>query len=383
MFAAEDKPMSLDELIEDAQRVLRVCNACRYCEGYCAVFPALARRLEFTENDIHYLGNLCHNCGSCLYACQFAPPHEFQVNFPRLMAKVRGETYRKYAWPGFLGALYERNGLAVSLITAFAIGMAILLTAGYASPETFFSAHSDAKGSFYAVIPHNVMAAVFGGVSVFVLLALVIGLARFWPDMGEDFGDFLQPRPLAEGMHDAFTLKNLGGGGEREGCTYPGEQKSFARKTFHHLTFYGFLLCFAATSIATVYHYVLKYPAPYPFWSLPVLLGTVGGIGLLVGPAGLLWLKSQRDPELVSVPQTGMDAGFLVLLFLISLTGLLLLAFRETAAMGTLLAIHLGTVMALFLTMPYGKFVHGMYRLAALVRFHLERRRPVPGLASE
>ena len=43
MYAAEDKPMTLDELVEDAQRVLRVCNACRYCEGYCAVFPALAR----------------------------------------------------------------------------------------------------------------------------------------------------------------------------------------------------------------------------------------------------------------------------------------------------------------------------------------------------
>lgn len=383
MFAAEDQPMTLDELIEDAQRVLRVCNACRYCEGYCAVFPALARRLEFTENDIHYLGNLCHNCGSCLYACQFAPPHEFQVNFPRLMARVRGETYRKYAWPGFLGALYERNGLAVSLITAFAIGMAILLASGYAGPEKFFAAHADAQGSFYAVIPHNVMVAVFGGVSLFVLLALVIGFARFWPDMGEDLGDFFRPQPLAEGVHDALRLKNLGGGGEMEGCTYPSEQKSFARRTFHHLTFYGFLLCFAATSIATVYHYVLKVPAPYPFWSLPVLLGTVGGIGLLAGPAGLLWLKTRRDPELVSAPQTGMDAGFLALLFLISLTGLLLLAFRESAAMGMLLAIHLGTVMALFLTMPYGKFVHGMYRLAALVRFHLERRRPVPGLASE
>jgi amidophosphoribosyltransferase len=60
-----------------------------------------------------------------------------------------------------------------------------------------------------------------------------------------------------------------------------------------------------------------------------------------------------------------------------------LLAFREAASMGTWLAIHLGFVLALFLTMPYGKFVHGMYRLVALVRHHLERRRPVPGIAAE
>jgi citrate/tricarballylate utilization protein len=72
-----------------------------------------------------------------------------------------------------------------------------------------------------------------------------------------------------------------------------------------------------------------------------------------------------------------MDVAFLVLLFLTGVTGLGLLAWRETAAMGTLLAIHLAMVLALFATMPYGKFVHAVYRFAALARFHLERRRPL------
>ena len=84
--------------------MLAICNACRYCEGYCAVFPALERRLAFDEGDVHYLANLCHNCGACLYACQYAPPHEFQLNFPRMLAQVRAQTYRKYAWPALLGA---------------------------------------------------------------------------------------------------------------------------------------------------------------------------------------------------------------------------------------------------------------------------------------
>jgi citrate/tricarballylate utilization protein len=65
------------------------------------------------------------------------------------------------------------------------------------------------------------------------------------------------------------------------------------------------------------------------------------------------------------------------MLFLTSLTGLLLLALRETGAMGVLLAIHLGVVMALFLSMPYGKFVHGLYRFLALVKYAAERRRGV------
>ena len=91
-------------------RQMTVCNSCRYCEGYCAVFPAMTRRLEFSKADINYLANLCHNCGACLHACQYAPPHEFAINVPQAMAKVRLETYTDYAWPPALGALYKRNG---------------------------------------------------------------------------------------------------------------------------------------------------------------------------------------------------------------------------------------------------------------------------------
>jgi citrate/tricarballylate utilization protein len=40
--------------------------------------------------------------------------------------------------------------------------------------------------------------------------------------------------------------------------------------------------------------------------------------------------------------------------------------------MGLLLVVHLGAVLALFVTLPYGKFVHGIYRTAALVKFARE-----------
>ena len=374
-------PSRLAQLVEEAQRVLAICNACRYCEGYCAVFPALERRLEFFENDVHYLANLCHNCGQCLHSCQYAPPHEFHLNFPRVLAEVRVQTYRKYAWPGFLAAAFERNGMVVSLLTAKCIALVLLFTALLTDPVKLFMAHSDAQGSFYAVLPHNALVAVFGVVSVFVVIAFAMSFARFWPDSGEEVFEFLKPRSLGQALRDAFTLKYLDGGGD--GCTYPTERPSFSRRTFHHFTFYGFLLCFAATSVATLYHYALNWPAPYPFTSLPVVLGTLGGIGLLIGPTGLLWLKGRSDPELTDPNQKGMDVSFLLLLFLVSLTGLLLLYLRETRAMGVLLAVHLGAVLALFLSMPYGKFAHALYRLAALVRFHIERRRPLPEIGSE
>ena len=371
----------LAQLVEEAQRVLAICNACRYCEGYCAVFPALERRLAFDESDIHYLANLCHNCGSCLYACQYAPPHEFQLNFPRLLAQVRKETYRKYAWPAALGAAFERNGLLTAVVTAAAIAFLLVFTAWIADPARLLTAYSDAEGSFYAVMPHGVMVTVFGLVFIFMLLSFAMSFARFWPDTGERVGEFAGRQALTNATWDAAGLRYLDGGGD--GCTYPDERPSFARRRFHHLTFYGFMLCFAATAVATVYHYVFGIRAPYPFWSLPVILGTLGGVGLVIGPIGLLGLRYARDPDLADRTQGGMDVAFAVLLLLTAMTGLALLALRETRAMGLALAIHLGAVLALFVTMPYGKFVHALYRFAALVRFHIERRRPLPEIGTE
>jgi citrate/tricarballylate utilization protein len=374
-------PERLQALVAEAERVLAICNACRYCEGYCAVFPALERRLAFDENDVHYLANLCHNCGSCLYACQYAPPHEFAVNFPRLMAEARAETYRKYTWPAFLRGAFTRNGLAMAGATGGCLAAAFAFLDAYAGVDRLERAWSDAEGSFYALVPHGVMAAIFGIAFLVAIVALVVGVARFWRDTGEPLGEFLAPPAAGPALADALGLRYLDGGGI--GCTYPDARPSFLRRRFHHFTFYGFLLCFAATCVATFYHYALGWPAPYALLSLPVALGTLGGIGLVIGPAGLLWLHGRRDPELGDPAQNGMDVMFIWTLLLTGATGLVLLAFRETRVMGTLLGLHLGMVLALFVTMPYGKFVHGLYRLAALARFHLERRRPLPDIAAE
>ena len=107
-----------------------------------------------------------------------------------------------------------------------------------------------------------------------------------------------------------------------------------------------------------------------------MILGTLGGIGLLIGPTGLYIFKRRRDPAILDPSQDGAEVSFLALLFLTSVTGLLLLALRDTPQMGILLRIHLGVVLALLLTMPYGKFVHGAYRVAALLRYAFETASP-------
>jgi citrate/tricarballylate utilization protein len=350
----------------EVARQMQICNACRYCEGFCAVFPAMTRRLEFGKADVHYLANLCHNCGACYHSCQYAPPHEFAVNVPKAMAKVRLDTYSAYAWPAGAGALYKRNGLAVAL--ALAASLALFLVLSVMANGGLGA--SPSGGNFYAIFPHNQLAAMFGAVFGFAVLALGIGVTRFWRDV--EAGTATAPA-VAEATKNVLTLTYLDGG-HGEGCNESDDGFTLARRRFHHATFYGFMLCFAATSVATLYHYVLGLEAPYPFFSLPVLLGTAGGVGLLIGPAGLLWLNLRRNPNHGDTAQRPMDRGFIVLLLLISITGLALLAWRDTALMALLLALHLGVVMALFATLPYGKFAHGIYRSASLLKAAIEKR---------
>jgi len=301
--------------MHEAERVFRICNACRYCEGYCAVFPAMERRRSFSAADLNYLANLCHNCGECLDACQYAPPHEFAVDVPKLLENIRNASYREYAWPGPLPVW-------------------VLIVIGFVVPVLL--AHRGE--TFYAVMPHATMVWLFSAVSAFVVLALARGLRRFWRECGESGAAVAGP------VRDILTLRYSGG----------------ARRWFHHLTFYGFGLCFASTAAAAFYHYVLRLTAPYGYFSFPVVLGTTGGLAIVIGTIGLLALKHHSI--------------FLVLLLLSAATGLTLLALRQSAALSTLLIVHLGIVLALFLTLPYGKFVHAVYRSAALVRYRIESR---------
>jgi citrate/tricarballylate utilization protein len=367
---AQPPPGSPSAHEAEAARQLQICNACRYCEGFCAVFPAMTRRLEFPKADLHYLANLCHNCGACLHACQYAPPHAFAVVVPQALARVRGDTYSSYAWPRAMGGLYRRSGLATAVATAAALVLFLVLARAGAGSLW----HAPLAGDFYAVFPHGTLVAMFGSVFAFAMLALAVGVARFWRDVspGGACG-----AAVAEAGRDALRLRYLDGG-HGDGCNDEDDAFTHRRRRFHHLTFYGFMLCFASTSVATGYHYLLGLQAPYPLTSLPVLLGIVGGIGLLIGPAGLFWLNLRRHPLQGDAAQRPMDRGFIALLFATSLTGLVLMALRDTPALALLLAVHLGVVMALFVLLPYGKFAHGVYRCAALLKWAIEKRRPNP-----
>lgn len=363
--------MHATKTLAEADRIMTLCNSCRYCEGLCAVFPAMEMRRDFLDGDLNYLANLCHSCGACYTDCQFSPPHEFNINVPRVMAQARAESYEAYAWPRALAPMFKANGVKIALAAAASVAIFIVGFVALSDPGALFSTQTGV-GAFYRVMPHNTMALIFGLAFLYAIVAMAMGVRAFWNDIGEPGKTLSEGPSLWQAMKDAGSLRYLDGGGA--GCVNEDDRPTDRRRIYHHFTFYGFLLCFAATTVATFYHYLVGREAPYAWYDLPVILGTLGGIGLIIGPIGLLSAKGQRDPMMMDETRKGMDVAFLLMLLLTSVTGLALLILRETPAMGVLLATHLGVVFALFITMPYGKFVHGIYRFLALVRYAKEKR---------
>ena len=350
--------------IEEAARQVNICNACRYCEGYCAVFPAITSARSFSEADITQLANLCHNCRGCYYACQYAPPHEFAVNLPKALAEVRQDSWEDFAFPRALGRQFHRSGAAIALLAFMAFAALFALA-------RFVGGVGDAQGEgFYRLMSHTVMVSIFAPAFILPMLAVGVGLVRYWRATRPESGGsrWLHPRALALAYQDAMTMKNLGGGHD-EGCNFEDEDRfSNLRRWLHQAAAFGFILCFFSTSSATLMHYVLDWPAPYPIWTPPKVFGVSGGVLLTLGSFGLAWLKTRADRDLGDGRVWGGEMGFVLLLGSVGLSGLLLYGLGSTPWLDVLLAVHLGTVLALFLLVPYSKMAHGFYRLAALVR---------------
>jgi citrate/tricarballylate utilization protein len=354
------------ELISEARRQLTVCNACRYCEGYCATFLALERRSALTEGDISLIANICHDCRGCFQACMFTPPHEFAVNIPALLSQVRVESYKHYTWPQRFAPLFGRTAVAASI--SGALGLLVLAAITFASGgnDRFFVA-DPAKGSFYRIVPWIGMVLPAMALSIWALLSFAGSAMQFARDARIRLTDLLDPRAVGTVAREAVTLRWMKGGGD--GCYYPEKERtSDARRLLHAAVVLGFLLALASTTVAAIYQEILGILPPYDLLSPPVMLGSVGGIAMIIGSTGLLWLKARAARSLIAPSMLRMDTAFLVVFDLASITGMALLALRDSPLMASALLVHLATLAALYATIPYGKFAHVVYRLLALLQ---------------
>ena len=276
--------------------------------------------------------------------------------------------YEEFARPGGLSRAVGRGPLAILVLTlGGTLAFALFATLAGQAGEIF--SHGAPGRSFYDVVPYTLMVIPMLLLTAFVVAAISAGVHAMWREshgVNQIDGDAWR-----RAVWEIATLRWMKGGGDE--CYHPtDEAPSALRRRLHHLTSYGFLLAFAATVLASFYDHVLSQPAPYRVLHPVVLLGLTGGIGMTVGTTGLLWVRRQAT-HLGSRAEARRNLSFLISLDIASTTGLVLLLVRASDLMGVLLLLHLGSVVALFVTAPYGKFVHAAYRTTAVLRSAAER----------
>lgn len=360
---------ALPILADEAARQLRVCNACRYCEGLCAVFPALERRTDLSAGDLTQLANLCHDCRACYDACMYTAPHEFALNLPKALTEVRLTDYQGLVWPSRVPRLLSGwaglvSGALIATLLMFGIAIA---NAGWSG----VIAGTGAARSPYALVPYGVLVALMAAAMGYAFAVFTIAGCRYWHATRRS-GQRVTAAVIGSSIVEAVTMRYLrGGGGD---CYYPrDDEPSPRRRRLHALVAGGFTLCVASTVTAGILQDIAGIRPPYRWLSVPVLTGTAGGIGLLIGCCGLIALKAKSSGLTGVQAMTVKDYGLLVGLAFLALSGLATLLTRSTAAFGPVLLVHLAAVLLSFASAPYSKFVHLVFRFAALVRDNAER----------
>lgn len=89
-----------DDLRGELTRVYDLCHGCRLCFNLCTSFPTLFEFVDDNDGDVGKLTKAeqdqvvdeCFQCKICYVKCPYIPPHEWELDYPRLM--LRAEAVR-------------------------------------------------------------------------------------------------------------------------------------------------------------------------------------------------------------------------------------------------------------------------------------------------
>jgi quinone-modifying oxidoreductase subunit QmoC len=293
---------------------------------------------------------LCHQCNDCSTRCpRDAKPGD-------VMQALRSMFIEKLAVPRFMGKLVGN----ISVTWPFVLGVPMLFWAafvylfnglpGFTLPEDFHA--------FDQFVPHWMVYAV--NIPVFLLAFAIIfkSAADAWKSWGEGAerkGAFITE--LIGACIDIATHKKFG----QCGTAKP-------RKWGHFLFMWGFIGAFITTGLVVIWYYGFGTELPFALDHPWKILGNISAVLLVVGGAALL--INRLKPESTAGTSTAFDNFFLFLILSVAATGVLTEAAREFLQNTELACfaylVHLGFILCLFITLPYCKFAHFVYRTLAM-----------------
>ena len=338
-------------IYDEARRQLSICNACRYCEGYCAVWDEIENMNVFTNSNVQHLSNLCHDCRECFTVCPYTDPHEFSLNIPKLFSIVRYDSYNDHIKPSFMKkAFRNQSPLWISVI-----GVTLLLS--------FILEFINTSGNLFAPISISNMGAIIPDIEFkFFSFVLYAYLLIMWSYEGYFYYRSISPektrkqkRGLAIAIYDALSHKFFKGGGA--GCNYPEEKNRSYRLIFHPMIFFGFIIDLIAILFYSNFNVIITI-----IYTLGSLLMVIGSGGLLVGN----FISKKKAPSLNSGE---FGNQFIIALLITGVTGFMLPVVSRTILFIVIFGIHIAFIASILILAPYSKFLHPVFRFISLLKY--------------
>ncbi len=337
------------------------CYQCATCSSVCGLAPEDApfprRPMLWAQWGLadrlaaHPAVWLCHQCNDCTQRCpRDARPGD-------VLQTVRALVIERLAFPSFLGRLVARTATTWPILAGAPVlfWVGLLVATGHLAVPPGTLAYGD-------FVPHWLIYAVFFPVAGWAGYASWTSGRRFWALLGNGSprsGAFLQhllPVVTEIATHKRFASCEAGR----------------PRRLGHFLLLWGFVGAAVTSGLLVVALYGFQTELPLPQDHPFKILGNISAALLVVG-GGLLVKNRLRDAEQTGA-STAFDAFFLTLVATVIATGVLAEAGRLALPARVACAVyvvHLGAVLSLFLTFPYSKFAHLLYRTLALVHVRM------------
>ncbi|HFB83300.1 heterodisulfide reductase [Thermosulfuriphilus ammonigenes] len=304
---------------------------------------------------------LCHQCGDCSAYCpRGAKPGD-------VLGAIRAMAIRHYASPKALWTMFNEPGyLPFLFAVAFAIiiGVMVAYHGGFEIPE---GPVRYSEGFWHGFMPVVLVDAIFLPLVGLVALFSARGVINLWKDLCQSQGISPKLKPSAGEFLDLYVWPTIG-----EILQHTRFQKCGATKeraTGHMMVLWAFIILFVVTNIVFIGADFLGFHTPWKIYNPVKILANVGAVLLIVGIFMILSMRREKTSQ--GILQSSYNDWLLIwLIVTVGLSGLgaelLRLANIKFLAYPVYL-LHLASVFVLFLSLPFSKFAHLLYRTTVMV----------------
>ena len=373
MARIEPEVKVVEEILAAGGETLKKCYQCATCATVCPLsqddspFPRKQMLLGQWGLKDRLLSDpsiwLCHQCGDCTVYCpRGARPGD-------VLGALRNMAVRELSEFKFLWTFYNKPwGLPILFLIAFFF---VFLSfsfffggiPGIFSLDIIPVISIDVHESVRRVL---MVDAVFVPLAIFVAVMAATGINRMWNGMCRNAEI---PAAYRKGLWE--ILRSYLVPAIREILAHSRFRDCGAnewRFNGHRMLLWSFIILAFVTTVVFIASDIFGFHTPWPLYNPIKILANIGAILLIYGVISLIANRSRAEVE-GKLRSSYQDWFLIYLILAVGVTGLLteILRLIHSTFYPGMYALHLVTVFMLFLSVPYSKFAHLIYRTTAYV----------------